>query len=43
MSFMFTFLCVINHAKALALEGTLDFHIELIAKKGIVSEGLDKS
>lgn len=41
MSFVFTFLCAINQVKALSLDKTLDFHMNLIGEKRIIFDLLD--
>ena len=43
MLLVFTFLCVTSQAKVLALDGTLDFHTNLVKHKEIGSDWLDKT
>ena len=43
MSLVFTFLCVTNQAKALTLDETFDFHINLIGWKRTEFDLLDKA
>ena len=43
MSLVFTYLCATNQGENLTLDGTLDFHINLVQEKGITSDVLDKA
>ena len=43
MSLVFTFLYVTNQAKALTLDGTLNFYTNLAIEKGHKSDRLDKA